>query len=356
MRVGIPQTLTYFEFYPLYCTFFRELGFEVVTSGETTKPVMDQGILYTVTDSCIPIKLMHGHVAELAKTCDAIFVPRFVRITGEEFETFCPKFLGLPDMLNASIPKLPLLISPKVDLYRWPRLGLLKLAQAVGDQLGKKGLGVYRALVKALRVQTEFRRLVSQGLLPPEAIAVVNKYWQEGDSLVSPVEAEMVRPEAKIRGVEAHPITLGVVGFPYTLYDNFINSSLLNKLCSLGVKTYTPEMVSPAKLAEQAKGLPKPMFWYFSNRVYRAARYLLVNKKIDGLIHVTAFGCGPDAMADKLIELEAKQHGFPFMSLCIDEHTGEAGLNTRLEAFVDMLQLRKGEQSEHNLSAHGQFV
>jgi predicted nucleotide-binding protein (sugar kinase/HSP70/actin superfamily) len=47
-------------------------------------------------------------------------------------------------------------------------------------------------------------------------------------------------------------------------------------------------------------------------------------------------------MVDKLIELEAKARGHvPFISISVDEHTGEAGVQTRLEAFVDMIKLRR---------------
>lgn len=84
------------------------------------------------------------------------------------------------------------------------------------------------------------------------------------------------------------------------------------------------------------------MFWTFANEVLRAALYYIDHVKVDGIIHITAFGCGPDAMVDKMIELEAKHKGkVPFMSITIDEHTGEAGLMTRVEAFIDMLSLRR---------------
>jgi predicted nucleotide-binding protein (sugar kinase/HSP70/actin superfamily) len=93
-----------------------------------------------------------------------------------------------------------------------------------------------------------------------------------------------------------------------------------------------------------SKVLPQNFFWYYSNQVCWAGLYLLEQKPgVDGIIHITAFGCGPDAMVDKTLELEAKSAGVPFLSLTIDEHTGEGGVQTRLEAFVDMLWARKAE-------------
>ncbi len=86
------------------------------------------------------------------------------------------------------------------------------------------------------------------------------------------------------------------------------------------------------------------LFWYYSNQVVWTSLYFLYEKRtmVDGFIHVTAFGCGPDAMVDKLIELEARDAKMPFLTITIDEHTGEAGMATRLEAFVDMLLKKKG--------------
>jgi len=67
------------------------------------------------------------------------------------------------------------------------------------------------------------------------------------------------------------------------------------------------------------------------------------SQDIDGILHVTAFGCGPDFMVDKLMEIEAKNKNsqVPFMSLSIDEHTGEAGIMTRIEAFCELVRRRK---------------
>jgi len=63
--------------------------------------------------------------------------------------------------------------------------------------------------------------------------------------------------------------------------------------------------------------------------------------KVDGIIHITAFGCGPDSFLSRLMELESDATGIPFMIIRIDEHTGENHLLTRIEAFVDMIKRKK---------------
>ena len=68
------------------------------------------------------------------------------------------------------------------------------------------------------------------------------------------------------------------------------------------------------------------------------------DNKIDGIITLNAFGCGPDSLMIERITRKAKEFGKPLLSLTIDEHTGEAGFITRLEAFIDMLFRKKRSQ------------
>ena len=114
IRVGIPRSLAYYSFYPQWRTYLEELGTEVVLSPPTTKEILDQGIRDTVTDACIPIKVFHGHVAALSGQVDFILIPRLVSIDGDA--TLCPKFLGLSDMIKASVAGTPPLLTPRLDI------------------------------------------------------------------------------------------------------------------------------------------------------------------------------------------------------------------------------------------------
>ena len=59
---------------------------------------------------------------------------------------------------------------------------------------------------------------------------------------------------------------------------------------------------------------------------------------------MNSFGCGPDSLMIERITRRSKQFNKPLLNLTIDEHTGEAGFITRLEAFVDMLYRKKRMQ------------
>ena len=64
----------------------------------------------------------------------------------------------------------------------------------------------------------------------------------------------------------------------------------------------------------------------------------------DGVIHLYPFTCMPEIISRSILPQISKEYDMPVLSLVLDEHTGEAGLLTRLEAFVDLLERkRRGE-------------
>lgn len=344
IRIGIPRALAYYSFYPQWKTFFEELGAEIVLSPPTNKHIVNQGIRDTVTDACIPIKVYHGHVASLVDKVDYIFVPRLVSIDGEA--TFCPKFLGLPDMIRSSIKGIPPLLSPRLDI-RDGRFAPVKAWIRVAKALGAGYQQALRAYRKSVKFRQYYDELLTSGMLPNEATALLDrltvslrterKRLSEANTIASAKASSIPTLESQ------NHIRLAVVGYPYMIYDEFVNCGLLDTLKRLGASIFTPEMVSTKDRRAQAKKQPKYLFWYYSNQVVRSVYHFIQEEMVDGLIHLTAFACGPDAMVDRLLELDCKKNGrIPYLSLCLDEHTGRAGIITRLEAFTDMLVRKRG--------------
>ena len=324
-RVGVPRSLAYYSFFPLWNSFFEELGCEVLVSRESNKSVLDEGVKETVNDACVPIKLYHGHVKDLKHKVDYLFVPRLVSLDGKE--TTCPKFLGLPDMVKHSIKDLPPLIDLRLDL-RKGKFELWKFFKRLGEKLGKSTWEVFKAYIKSKKIYYRYQELLEKKASPELAWKII--------------KGEKSEEELK-KIVVGNPVKIALLGYPYTIYDPYISVDLLNKCKQMGVDVLTVENIPGKELLKQKKKLSKEMFWYYSNNTTRACLYLLEKKMVDGIIHVTAFGCGPDAMVDKFLELECKNQGnIPFMTVAIDEHTGDAGISTRLEAFVDMLNRRRG--------------
>ncbi len=328
-KIGIPRTLAYFIYYPLWKTFFEELGHKVLLSPPTSKSILDKGVKEAVNDACIPVKLYHGHAAALAGKVDYIFCPRLVSVRRHgDFgtETFCPKFLGLPDMLRLAMDDLPALIDSRVDLKKG-KDEIWRLAQEIGKLLGNSGERIKQAFNLARKQQDQYKRLLYQGMLPPEALSLMEK---------------KIPVPAKKKGAKEKVLKIAVVGYPYLIYDPYINAGLLTILEKENVQVYTQDMLRERKMNRQAKNLPKSTFWYFSNRVIYGALHFMQRPEIEGIIHLTAFACGPDSMVDRLLEIESRRrNNCPYLSVTVDEHTGEAGVRTRIEAFIDMLRYRR---------------
>lgn len=322
IKVGIPRALLFYLYYPMWKTFFNEIGVQVITSGRTTKEILDNGVREALADACVPVKLFFGHVMDLKDTVNYLFIPRVVCLNRKT--VYCPKFLGLPDMIKYSLEGMPPLIDVRMD-NRQGYGALIKAYGEVGRQLGVSKAVAYLAYVKAQLAHARYNGLLRHGFPPQESMA-----------LLQITDRKTVRPKD-------YSLKFAVLGYPYELYDSFISVGLLDKMHKLGVGVVTAENIHPLLLALQRNcDLPKRLFWTFSDALLKAAHMLFKQKKIDGVLHLTAFGCGPDSLTNKFIEFEAKKHrNVPFMTLTIDEHTGEAGMATRLEAFVDMVRRRK---------------
>ncbi|HEY3374096.1 MAG TPA: acyl-CoA dehydratase activase-related protein [Candidatus Aquicultor sp.] len=331
--MGIPRTLLYYSYFPLWRRFFTELGATVVTSSTTTKRILDAGVRTAVTDACMPVKLLHGHVVDLIERgIDYIFLPRVVCTNGRT--VYCPKFLGLPDMVRSSITDLPELIDVRYD-NRDNKRELKRVALEVGNRLSCNNRRVKQALEAALADHRRYSELLHAGVAPAAAIKV----------LANPERT--TRNEPGIAGpamdTDAYDLRFAVIGYPYEIYDPYISLDLLNKLRDMRVMPLTANTISKNDLQAQQQKLYKNMFWTYSEQAVLAAHhYFEYDDTVDGLIHVTAFSCGPDSIVNRVIGGIAKEHpSVPFMTLMIDEHTGEAGLMTRLEAFTDMVRRRQ---------------
>ncbi|MCQ2560372.1 MAG: acyl-CoA dehydratase activase-related protein, partial [Clostridia bacterium] len=316
----------YYWHYPMWHTFFTELGLEVVTSDKTNKNILDTGIQNALADACVPVKIFFGHTLSLKNKVDYLFVPRVVCLNNKTI--YCPKFLGMPDMLRYGVSKLPPIIDVTMDV-RGQSFGLWKAFRQIGQFLKFSSAQIWSAYLKAKKTDRTYRKMLLSGLHPPEAIAKLGINLQISASHAS---EPPTRPD----------LTLAVLGYPYEVYDEYISVNLLQKLKKLNVKVITLENIPPRILYSKANEVSKNMFWTFSDLVLRATRYIYRKGLADGVIHLTAFSCGPDSIVDRMMEFTSHMNRqIPFMRLSIDEHSGDAGVSTRLEAFTDMLRRRK---------------
>ena len=159
-RIGIPRSLLYYKYFPLWKTFLEELGVEIVLSDRTNSKIIDIGGRYAIDEICIPLKLYYGHVLNLLeKNIDYLFVPRYVSTTIGTY--FCPKFLGLPDMVRGTIDNLPPIIEFEVNMQKRP---MYLSAYKLGKVLHKSTWQIKKAYEKAIKDYKYFRQLMVDGL------------------------------------------------------------------------------------------------------------------------------------------------------------------------------------------------
>src|SRR3989304_1833646 len=109
-RIGIPRGLLYYHYFPMWKAFFDELGAEVVISPPTTTQMLNVGCARVVGDVCLPVKVFSGHVFSLANKCDYLFIPAVHSMRQKVHN--CPKFIGLPDLVKATVPECPSILDP----------------------------------------------------------------------------------------------------------------------------------------------------------------------------------------------------------------------------------------------------
>jgi len=319
MKIGIPNALLYYYYGPFWTEFFKELGAEVVVSHSTDKKTVDMGVGISVPEICVPIKIFNGHVLQLLKGgVDYVFIPRMASV--EKGKYFCPKFMGLPDMARHSIPGVAGKLLTMDVQSRSENIFSPKMYYSMAEKLSVSDKQIELACRKGAELWRKFRKLSLEGRTIAEAF----------EGLKNP---DGIREPVKIVGPK-----IGLLGYVYDVYDEFVSMNVTERLRQLGMNVLTFEMLSNRELKRYIKKMKKSLFWTFSDKLLGGAYKMFRERSVDGVIHVTAFGCGPDAFLGKLLELESEDSGIPFMTVRIDEHTGENHIQTRVEAFVDMLK------------------
>ena len=141
--------------------------------------------------------------------------------------------------------------------------------------------------------------------------------------------------------VKSYPINVALIAHGYNLYDERVSMKIFDKLEKLDVKVYTAEQLTTEQMTEGLNAMRSRLYWANEYEITGAAAHYIQDKTIDGIITINAFGCGPDSLMLERIARYARKSKKPVLHLSIDEHTGEAGFVTRLEAFIDMLYRKK---------------
>ncbi|SDB09875.1 acyl-CoA dehydratase activase-related protein [Eubacterium oxidoreducens] len=304
MKLGIPRALLYYRYDVLWETFFKELGIETVLSPKTDKNIMDRGAFYSIDEACLSSKLYLGHVDSLIGKCDAIFIPRIA--TFQNDGVLCTRFEGLYDIVCNTFREQNLRFIP-LNVDEQQKISEEKGYINLGIELGfskREAKRAYQCGLKAhLKAQKEKQLLQENALKQPDAVKIL------------------------------------VVAHAYNLYDEYIGVPVVEKLKELGALAIFADHLDPAIARSKYTEICKDVPWIMSRELLGSIAYY--HDQIDGIILMTAFPCGPDSMLNEMIIRRIKD--LPILNLLQDSQDGNAGVDTRLESFVDIIRFRKGD-------------
>ncbi len=301
--IGLPMALSTHVLFPLYTKFINELGYNVVLS----KP-SKLGNTKTLAAICYPCELVHGAVLDLInRNVDYIFLPRLIELeilNGYIHGYTCPSTTIIPDIICAAFENFrSKILEPHIGLSKdliettlkeFGRIAFkLGLHSKIGISAGKKSISHYKRFIE--------------------------KYHELG--------------KKKLEELVKEP-TIIITGRPYMIYPSDVNLALPRKIVSRGYN------VIPADILPiiEDNTMHKRNVWNFTQEINNAVNYV---KKYPNLYIclVSCFSCGPDGTMYHHFRHELAGNTFCYLE--IDSHTAHAGFETRIGAFLDIIEERR---------------
>ncbi|MEO0070168.1 MAG: acyl-CoA dehydratase activase-related protein, partial [candidate division WOR-3 bacterium] len=252
----------------------------------------------------------------------------------------CPKAIALPDLTRAVFPSL----SQTVELIVDQRIKTEETSfQEVAKMLGINGGLAKRAFKEAQIVSIAAEKKTKEEGSPehmfkePGEQPIANRHCESRRDKAISLYLGSGQSQDRERIGERHLAKIGVIGHPYLLFDNCINLGLWKILTELEV---LPLVSFPDKtLIEKEAANKRSVNWYYEMEILTSVRNFLQTGEVKGLLLIASFSCGTAAVVNEIIRREiAREAKVPILTILLDEHTAEAGLRTRLESFVDILE------------------
>jgi len=342
----------------------QELGLDVVVPPPTTKRTLSLGTRYCPEFICMPLKISLGNYIEAAeKGADTVIMAggvgpcRFGYYSRLEKEILDD--LGYPMEMITIEPPEKHFIEVLHKLNRLKKCGIVKAMAALSigwqkccaaDNIERMTHQVRAWESKAGETDLVYKRALSR-LDNATTRRAVRAVYQDTLEELASIEKD------KSRNV----IRIGIVGEIYTVLEPFMTQDMERHLGRMGVEThrllYLSNWVNDHVLGGIFDLGEKPDFHrlaapYLNHMVGGhgletiGSTVLYARRGFDGVIQVAPLTCGPEIVAEAILPKVSSAEGIPVMTLYVDEQSGEAGLLTRLEAFVDMIRRSKGKEQK----------
>ena len=338
----------------------NEMGREdYIIPTEPSNKTKELGSQHAPEFICTPFKMLLGSLIEtVEKGADEIVEPGFVGYC--RFGLYFPVHKIILEDLGYDVT----FISPDYD----KPLDILKSIKELGNDLN------YIQAIRALQVgwiKNRYIDYVDNALNSLRALEVTKgttkKIAKEAYEII--IETRGMSNIRKLRkiipkmfndGVEINsdikPLKVGLVGELYAVLEPAINLDIFKRLNELKVIAHTPITFSrwidvglklnPFKRPHHkiARRKAKPYIRYRlggETQESLGSAIMFKDEGWDGMIHLYPLTCMPEIITRSILPHISKKFNFPILSLVLDEHTGEAGLQSRLEAFIDLLDRKR---------------
>ena len=306
--IGIPMGLNMYELLPFWYTLFTRLGFNVVTSPNSSRSLYLSGQHTIPSDTvCFPAKLMHGHIEALLKeNVDAIFYPclsyNFDEGLGDNHYN-CPVVAYYPEVLEANVKAL----RDVKFIYEY--------------------LGIHRRKDFTKKFHAVLEKYFGKFKFSDVAMAC-NYAYEEHEKHMRLVRMEG-RKYLRIASRENKPVIV-LAGRPYHL-DPEINHGIDKLICDLGAVVVTEDSVSDMASHVNTKVLNQ---WMYHSRMYAAAQYVADQQDPNlNLVQLVSFGCGVDAITTDEVRRILEEQDKIYTQIKIDEITNLGAVKIRLRSL-----------------------
>lgn len=307
ITIGIPRAFLYFKYKYLWETFFEELSYKILISPETNNQILKDGVHNSIDESCLSAKIYMGHIYHLIDKADYILIPRIASFGENEF--VCAKFGAMYDIINNTFENIKLL-DYNIDVTE--KQSELKAFMKMGKVLGRNSITVLKAYLKAKKAQNYHEQQQSEN------------------------QEQLLHNTDKLKML--------IVSHPYNTYDRLLGYPLIKYLDSFGVVPIYADIADKKETSEKSKLISNTLYWTYNKELIGAIEHY--KNKIDGIIFISTFPCGPDSLVNELCIRKIK--GIPMTNIILDELQGEAGLHTRIESFIDIIREKKNRKEINN--------
>ena len=293
IKIGIPRALHYYYYGNLWKNFFENIDCEVIISPATNREIINNGIKYANDEMCLALKIYLGHVAYLKDKCDYVLVPRIDKY--DINNQTCTNFLAIYDIVNNLMDIKLLNYNIDNELGEDELLGLVQ----IGKYLNVPISDLIKAYNKAFKISKQIS----------DKDIIINSKKLNNDTL-----------------------KILLVGHPYIMYDQYFGIPIIKMLKNNNIEIIYCDKFDSKVTNELSNKISSSLYWKYNKEEIGSIE--LCKSKIDGVIFISSFPCGPDSLVNELAMRKIQK---PYINIIIDDIDSLTGIETRIESFVDIL-------------------